>query len=109
MSERWDADAVASIAATPWTERAQRELTVKFTDPDDDVTSQQKTSSPALLRAFRVMKQDTTKYGLTSGYPQCTHVQLHGGAKARMSHNEICRRRMMEEIMKDNRANKDRV
>ena len=65
MNERWDADSLALVQATPWSERSQREPSVVFHDGVECIDGERHAATP-LPRALKVTKKDLEKYGYTT-------------------------------------------
>ena len=100
MQNRWSADALAAIKATPWSERARHDPEVRFQDGNVPSETTAETAAPTPTRRFRINDADLRQYGFTDGCPQCTHVQRYGKAKAGLQHHNSCRQRILSEIAK---------
>ncbi len=95
-ANRWSAERVMSIKATPWSERERTELKVRL----EEAPAPEKTSdlAPANPRRFRINKKDLEEHGYTDGCVQCDHIMRYGLNKAGVNHSDRCRTRMITEI-----------
>ena len=101
---RWSADKLAAIQATPWSERQRPEVEVRF---QEEATAKEEPvvrAAPAVPRRFRINLSDLKKYGFTADCEQCKHVERYGYAKGGVMHSDICRERVLEAIGADDAA-----
>ena len=98
MQNRWSADVLSQIKATPWSERERHAPEVQFQDAAAAPEADSATAAPAPTRRFRINDADLRKHGFTDGCPQCAHVQRYGKAKQGVQHHERCRTRILGEI-----------
>ena len=63
-SERWSADALADVVATPWSLRDRPGLRVRFHDPAD-IAAPDDAATPAGARRLRINRSDLTAHGYT--------------------------------------------
>ena len=95
---RWSADALATIKATPWSERERPAPEVRFQQPAADRGATADTALPTQARRFRINDKELREFGFTDGCPQCAHVQRYGKARPGGKHSEACRVRLTEAI-----------
>ena len=95
---RWSAEALAAIKATPWSERERSAPEVRFQDPAAHREEPVEVAIPAPTRRFRINDADLRRHGFTDGCPQCAHTQRYGKAKSGLQHHERCRERIIKAI-----------
>ena len=96
-NERWSADRLASLQATPWSIYERPATRVRFR-VDAPAGAEEATESPAALRHMRINTEDLDRHGYTDGCVQCTYIRRHRRARPGASHSHTCRARMMEAI-----------
>ncbi len=74
---RWSANALAAIKATPWSEREKPSAEVRFQQPAPERDVPVDTAAPAQLRRFRITNKELEEHGYSDGCPQCAHVQRY--------------------------------
>ena len=97
-SERWSADRLASLQATPWSIYERPATRVRFRVDAPAFTGEEAMESPAALRHMRINTDDLDRHGYTDGCVQCTYIRRHRRARPGASHSHTCRARMMEAI-----------
>ena len=97
-SERWSADRLASLQATPWSIYERPATRVRFRVDAPAFTGEEAMESPAALRHMRINKDDLDRHGYTDGCVQCTYIRRHGRARPGATHSHTCRARVMEAI-----------
>ena len=95
--DRWSADKLAEIKATPWSERQIPDLTVRFDEAATKVDPTA-TAAPTAPREFRINQSDLDQHGYTDGCPQCAHIQRYGRTRPGGRHTERCRGRVREAV-----------
>ena len=85
---RWSADALAKIKATPWSEREIADPEVRFQEPVVDKQGVEVAAQGALKR-FRINAADLQAHGYTDGCPQCSRIQRYGRGRAGGIHSEV--------------------
>ena len=101
---RWSAENLAKIKATPWSERERPEVEVRFQQEataDEDPAAR---PAPVAPRRFRINLSDLKRYGFTADCEQCKHAERYGMAKGGMMHSHACRERILEAIGSDDAA-----
>ncbi len=96
--ERWSAEDLANVRATPWSEREIHEATATFKEPAEETGADTELARPAGPRKLRINKSDLDTHGYTDGCSQCEYVKRHGRARPGAYHSERCRRRITEAI-----------
>ena len=75
VENRWCAETLSGIKATPWSLYERPEPEVRFREPIDPPTGDEtRTVSLLALRAMRINKRDLDKYGYTVECRQCLHI-----------------------------------
>lgn len=108
-SERWSADALAGITATPWSERERAAPTVAFREAAEDAGGAPAVAAPALPRAFKILKADLDTHGFTKGCPQCDHWDRYGQSRPGGKHTTQCRNRIVEAVRDHSMKGSERV
>ena len=98
MDNRWSAEALAGIKATPWSQREIPEVGVTFKEPATATDVPAEEARPALPRRLKLYPRDFERYGFTDRCKQCIHIQAHGAPKPGMQHNDTCRSRILHEM-----------
>ncbi len=97
MPERWSADALVQVQATPWSMH-ESQVRVRFQDPVAPAEGPPRQEPTPAIRRMRINKTDLETHGYTDGCPQCTHTRRYGGAKPGGTHTAACRARLVEAI-----------
>ena len=100
MANRWCSEKLAAIRATPWSEREQPEVTVRFQEEAARAEGPEAAPAQPQLRRFRINKKDLEEHGYTDGCVMCDHMARYGTAKPGCYHTDTCRTRMLAEIAK---------
>ena len=58
IPDRWSHEAVASLKSNPWSERQQREPTVRSQDPAAEADDTAEAAAPGQARRFRLTQND---------------------------------------------------
>ena len=82
---RWNAEILARIKSTPWSERQAPDPEVRFQDPAS-TTPDVETSAPAAPRRIRIQQADLEKHGYTDTCQQCQHIMRYGRARSGVQH-----------------------
>ena len=96
-SNRWSAERIFAIKATPWSEREKPEVTVTFAEPTTAEPATTNTAPPN-PRRFLINKSDLEQYGYTDGCPQCDYINKYGNPRPGATHSDSCRTRLIKEI-----------
>ena len=104
--ERWSAEQALGVRGVPWQPTpgidSDRLPTAVRRPPmagDPDAPVPPCTEPGQIARRAKLTKEDFEKYGFTEGCIGCRHTERHG--KTHYGHNELCRRRIERELMKD--------
>ena len=99
-NNRWSAEKLASLRATPWSERRIADVRVesRFDQPAETAQDPRPPERPGLPRQLRIDRTDLDKYGYTSGCVQCDHVRRYGKTKPGTMHTDRCRARILNEL-----------
>ena len=97
-SERWNAEALANVQATPWSLRDQSQPAVTFREPAEHSGQGTDAAAPPASRRLRINQSDLDSHGYTEGCQQCEHIQRHGKARVGGQHSNRCRERLVEAI-----------
>ena len=100
MSNRWRAERLAQITATPWSTRDQAQAQARFSDTTEQEEQKAPATTAPMPRAFRINPKDLKKFGYTVGCSQCEHMERYGQAKNGITHSGPCRKRIMDEFSK---------
>ena len=107
-NERWSADRLASLSATPWSLYERPAARVRFrVDAPADPNGTTEPSSAA-LRHLRINTEDLDRHGYTDGCVQCAYIRRHRRARPGTTHSHTCRARM-EEAIGQTEAGKRRI
>ena len=98
LSERWRADALAALQATPWSIREKVQTKAQFNETAPAAGPTADTSAPAMPRRLRINQSDLTAHGYTEDCQQCRHMQRYGQARAGGQHSNACRERILKAI-----------
>ena len=74
-SDRWNAEQLASIKATPWSLREIAETTVTFQERAGHIGPSSLTAAPAAARRLRINQNDLDAHGYTDQCPQCDYIR----------------------------------
>ena len=96
--ERWRADEVAQVQATPWSVHERPEVEVRFREPAAERADAPGATRQASLRQMRISKADLGKYVYIVGCPLCRHFEEYGVSKPGGVHTALCRARLVEEM-----------
>jgi hypothetical protein len=97
-ANRWSADRLASIKATPWSLREKAEAEVRFEQPAEEAAAPPAAAAPAAPKEFRINQSDVLEHGYSGGCGQCTHIERYGRGRPGGRHTALCRKRMIEAI-----------
>ena len=97
-SERWDAEALANIQATPWSLWEQAQPTVTVREPAEHSGLSADTAAPPASRRLRINQSDLDAHGYIEGCQQCEYIQRHGKARVGGQHSNRCREQLVEAI-----------
>ena len=99
MENRWEANILTSLQATPWEYTLRADASVELGPSKDggqlDHFLDRVTTIP---RRFRIERRDLEQYGYSQNCPQCDHVQRYAKARWGLQHTERCRSRIMASI-----------
>ena len=100
VNNRWSSDKLASLRATPWSERriADPRAEAQFVEPAETTQEPQPPERPGLPRRMRIDKADLEQFGYTNGCVQCDHVRRYGVTKSGANHSNKCRARIMDAL-----------
>ncbi len=98
LSDRWNADRLGELQATPWSIREKPEVETHFQEAAAHGGDTADTAAPAAPRRFRINQSDLEAHEYTVGCPQCDHIRRYGKAKPGGSHNNVCRERLLRAI-----------
>ena len=102
VENRWCAETLSGIKATPWSLYERPEPEVRFREPTDQTTGDEpRTASLPSLRAMRINKKDLDKYGYTVECRQCRHIEEYGVIKQGTTHSDGCRLRLVDAMKQD--------
>ncbi len=98
-ADRWKAEALSAVTATPWTLHLKPDPTVSFDQP---VVRERLPEDrlPALPRNLKITFDDTNRFGYTDLCPQCDWMRVHGERRPGYSHSDTCRARILAELSK---------
>ncbi len=88
--ERWSADSLAQIQATPWSMH-EPEVRVRLQDRREPPEPAPAAEPAPALRRMRINKSDLEEHGYTDGCAQCTHTRRYGSAKPGATHSGMPR------------------
>ena len=108
LEERWSADAIESIVATPWNHRPSanegvREARVLPPLPkEEQVDSQPQPREPDVRAPLRprITKSDLSRWGYSDGCLRCRQMRS-GHAEDGSKHSEQCRKRIESEMRRE--------
>ena len=106
--ERWSADRLASLQATPWSIYERPATRVRFRVDAPVGADGAIEPSSAQLRNLRISTEDLDRHGYTDGCAQCTYIRRHRRARPGATHSYTCRARM-EEAIGQTEAGKRRI
>ena len=95
---RWSVERATRLTATPWSTRDKSDMAVSSRDSPTEEERRPKRIEE-VPKAFRIKYGDLEKHGFTEGCPQCDHNAVHRKSKAGLSHNQACRKRILEALM----------
>ncbi len=98
LSERWRADVLAELQATPWSIRERSQPRVQFREAAADAGPTADTAAPAIPRRLRINQRDLDEHGYTENCQQCGHIQRYGRARPGGQHSNVCRERIIRAI-----------
>ena len=105
---RWSAEKLAAIQATPWSLRERSGVSVHFEEPAANTGVPTEVARPSAPKEFRLNQSDLNEHGYTSECPQCTYIERNGRARPGGRHSAPCRARLIEAI-KQTETGKHRV
>ena len=95
---RWSADRLAAIKATPWSFREKPETAVRFEQPAGESAEPPAAVRPGAPKEFRINQSDVLEHGYTERCAQCTYIEKYGRARPGGRHTTACRKRILEAI-----------
>ena len=78
---RWSADRLAAIKATPWSFREKPETAVRFEQPAGESAEPPAAVRPGAPKEFRINQSDVLEHGYTERCAQCTYIEKYGRAR----------------------------
>ena len=91
IMQRWNADHVVKVTATPWSMRTVSETTVSFEPRIEEPKVVQAPVPPEAPRAMRISNAGLDEHDYTDGCEMCEHFKIYGSRKAGSRHFEACR------------------
>ena len=107
-NERWSADHLAGLTATPWSLHDRVATRVRFRTDAPAGLDESAEPPAAPLRHLRINIDDLDRHGYTEGCVQCTYMRRHRRARPGTTHSHACRARM-EEAIAQTTAGKQRL
>ena len=98
MRDRWIAEELSKLKATPWSTRDRPDSDVKFKEASPDDKTATEAVPPPNPRAMRLSMEDFTMFGFTPHCPQCNQMMRYHKTKPGVFHTELCRTRMIREL-----------
>ncbi len=98
MDNRWSAEAMSKITATPWSERDRSAPGVRFEQPADGSAEAPRREVASVPKQFRINLSDLREHGFTEGCEQCRHNEVYKKSKGGLQHSEACRKRLLRAI-----------
>ena len=95
---KWDASAIEGVRSIPYSLHATPETTVTFPSKGDPETPA--VAKPSLARRVYIKASDYDDHGLTDGCPRCESIKRYGPGRSTRPHSEMCRARIVAELMK---------
>ena len=96
IADRWRAEDIKAITATPWSLRApKRAIRVELGDavPRHEP---QPTGDLPVPRRLKITMKILNDFGTTDSCPQCVHVRAFREAKPGLAHTAACRQRLVD-------------
>ncbi len=98
IENRWKAEAMSQLTATPWSERDRPEPTVRFEQGTELAEEAPQRAVEPVPKQFRINYSDLRTHGFTDDCPQCRYAEVHKKSKGGIGHSEACRKRILEAI-----------
>ncbi len=95
-ADRWRAEDIKAITATPWSLRAPKEPVRVDLGEAVPRHEPQPTGDLPVPRRLKITMKLLNEFGTTDNCPQCVHVRAFGEAKPGLAHTEICRKRLAD-------------
>ncbi len=96
IPDRWDAESLKAITATPWSLRSRSAPERIELGPAVERHEATQDDAVPMPRRLKITLKVLEEYGTTDGCAQCTHVRAFREAKPGLTHSEPCRRRIVE-------------
>ena len=95
--QKFSADAIREVAATPWSlHETSKPGVIKF---DDAAPGEARQERVPLARRLYIYDKDLKTHGYTKNCPKCQSIIVYGpNVQGTMNHSEECRKRIMEAL-----------
>jgi len=98
LADRWRAEDIKNITATPWNTRTVKDAVRVEMGPEVERHPQMKDEVIVNPRRLKITTRTLREHGTTDGCPQCTHVRAFNEAKSGLQHSDACRKRILESM-----------
>ena len=98
VADRWNAETLQAVQATPWSLRAPTPdaATIPMGDPVEP--HEPVPDGPLVARRLKITRKMLHEHGTTDACAQCFHIRAFGENKPGLAHSERCRNRLMEAL-----------
>ena len=97
LADRWQAETLQAVQATPWSLRAPADA-VRIPLGEQVAPHPSEADGPLVARRLKITRKTLHEHGTTDGCPQCSHLRAFGESKPGLQHSEKCRQRLMEAL-----------
>ena len=98
MADRWRAEALKAICATPWELRPKQDAQRVDCGERVNLHNAPAGGLPGVPRRLKITLKTIEEHGMTDGCQQCQHIQAYSQSKPGLAHTEACRARILESM-----------